>query len=125
MDEQENNIRAILNYGHSFGHVIENLCGYGEYLHGEAIAIGMKIAGEIAYEKGLWNIQELKKQINLLIKYGLPVKIPKLKKAEILRILMGDKKVKDGKMRFVLPTTIGHVAIYNDIKNTDFLKFFD
>ena len=47
-DEQEHGIRAILNYGHSFGHVIENLCGYGEYLHGEAISIGMKIAGEIA-----------------------------------------------------------------------------
>ena len=47
-DEQEHGLRAILNYGHSFGHVIENLCGYGEFLHGEAISIGMKIAGGIA-----------------------------------------------------------------------------
>ena len=50
-DEHENGIRAILNYGHSFGHVIENLCGYGKYLHGEAISIGMIIAGKIAIEK--------------------------------------------------------------------------
>ena len=55
----ENGIRAILNYGHSFGHVIENLCGYGKFLHGEAISIGMNIAGKIAIEKGLWSKEEL------------------------------------------------------------------
>ena len=48
----KNGVRAILNYGHSFGHVIENLCGYGQFLHGEAISIGMNIAGKIAIEKG-------------------------------------------------------------------------
>ena len=66
MDEQEKGIRAILNYGHSFGHVIENLCGYGEFLHGEAISIGMKIAGDIAKEKGLWTKEDSLRQNNLL-----------------------------------------------------------
>ena len=124
MDEQENGIRAILNYGHSFGHVIENLCGYGKFLHGEAISIGMRIAGDIAAEKGLWSDKEAFRQNNLLKNYGLPTDIPKIKKSEILKILMGDKKVKDGKMRFILPTRIGNVEIYDDIKESDFMKFF-
>ncbi len=125
MDEQENGIRAILNYGHSFGHVIENLCGYGEFLHGEAISIGMRIAGDIASELGLWTKDESNRQNNLLLNYGLPIEIPKIKKSAILKILMGDKKVKDGKMRFILPTKIGEVDIYDDIKDSDFLKFFN
>ena len=125
MDEQEKGIRAILNYGHSFGHVIENLCGYGEFLHGEAISIGMKIAGDIASERGLWNEEESLRQNNLLLSYGLPISIPKIEKSKILKILMGDKKVKDGKMRFVLPTRIGNVGIFDDINDSDFLKFFN
>ena len=124
-DEQENGIRAILNYGHSFGHVIENLSGYGKYLHGEAISIGMRIAGQISFEKGLWNIDELVRQNNLLKSYDLPVEIPKFKSNEIMKILMGDKKVKDGKMRFILPTRIGEVGIYENIKESEFLKYFN
>ena len=123
-DEQENGIRAILNYGHSFGHVIENLCGYGEYLHGEAISIGMKIAGEIATEKGLWSKEKSSRQNNLIKSYGLPTQIPKINKKDVLKILMGDKKVRDGKMRFILPKEIGEVDIYDDIEDSLFLKYF-
>ena len=124
-DEKENGIRAILNYGHSFGHVIENLCGYGEYLHGEAISIGMKIAGDIAIEKGLWSEEESLRQDNLIKSYGLPTQTPKINKNDVLKILMGDKKVRKGKMRFILPKGIGEVDIYNDIENSQFLKYFD
>ena len=123
-DEKEHGIRAILNYGHSFGHVIENLCGYGEFLHGEAISIGMKIAGDIALEKGLWSKEDLIRQDNLLKSYSLPTKIPKINKNEVIRILMGDKKVRDGKMRFILPKGIGEVDIYDDIVDSLFLKYF-
>ena len=123
-DEQEHGIRAILNYGHSFGHVIENLCGYGEFLHGEAISIGMKIAGGIALEKGLWSNEEFIRQDNLLKSYSLPTKIPKINKKEVITILMGDKKVRDGKMRFILPKGIGEVDIYDDIVDSLFLKYF-
>ncbi|WP_288262841.1 3-dehydroquinate synthase [uncultured Prochlorococcus sp.] len=123
-DEHEKGIRAILNYGHSFGHVIENLCGYGKYLHGEAISIGMNIAGKIAIEKGLWSQEELEKQKHLLESYDLPTEIPKINKEDVLTILMGDKKVRDGKMRFVLPKGIGEVDIYDDVEDSLFLKFF-
>ena len=124
-DEKENGIRAILNYGHSFGHVIENLCGYGEYLHGEAISIGMKIAGDIATEKNLWFKEDSLRQDNLIKSYGLPTQTPKMKKDKVLTILMGDKKVREGKMRFILPKEIGEVDIYNDIEESEFLKYFD
>ena len=123
-DEKEHGIRAILNYGHSFGHVIENLCGYGEFLHGEAISIGMRIAGDIALEKGLWSKEEFIRQNNLLKSYSLPTKIPKINKNEVIRILMGDKKGRDGKMRFILPKGIGEVDIYDDIVDSLFLKYF-
>ena len=124
-DEKEKGIRAILNYGHSFGHVIENLCGYGEYLHGEAISIGMKIAGDIATEKKLWLKKDSLRQNNLIESYGLPTQTPKIKKNEVMKILMGDKKVRNGKMRFILPIDLGEVDIFNDINETQFLKYFD
>lgn len=123
-DEKEKGIRAILNYGHSFGHVIENLCGYGKFLHGEAISIGMRIAGEIAIEKGLWSSHELQRQNQLIKSFNLPIEIPKINKNDVLTILMGDKKVRDGKMRFVLPKEIGKVDIYDDIEDSLFLKYF-
>jgi len=123
-DEHENGVRAILNYGHSFGHVIENLCGYGKFLHGEAISIGMNIAGKIAIEKGLWSKEELERQQILLESYDLPTEIPKINKEDVLTILMGDKKVRDGKMRFILPKEIGAVDIYDDVEDSFFLKFF-
>ena len=123
-DEQENGIRAILNYGHSFGHVIENLCGYGSYLHGEAISIGMRIAGDISFERGLLSKENLFRQNNLLKEFGLPIEVPKLSKEKVLNILMGDKKVREGKMRFVLAKDIGNVAIFDNINNSDFLKYF-
>jgi len=123
-DEKEKGIRAFLNYGHSFGHVIENLCGYGEYLHGEAISIGMRIAGDIALAKGLWQKEENLRQNKLIKKYGLPIEIPNLKKSDVLKILMGDKKVQEGKMRFILPNNIGKVGIYNDLVEKDFIGYF-
>ena len=112
------------NYGHSFGHVIENLCGYGKFLHGEAISIGMNIAGKIAIEKGLWSQEELERQKHLLRSYDLPTDIPQINKEDVLTILMGDKKVRDGKMRFILPKEIGAVDIYDDVEDSLFLKFF-
>ncbi len=124
-DEEEKGIRAFLNYGHSFGHVIENLCGYGEYLHGEAISIGMKIAGEIALKKGLWSKEESLRQNNLIKSYGLPIEVPNLNRNDVIRILMGDKKVQEGKMRFVLPNRIGEVKIYKNIVESDFANYFN
>ena len=84
----------------------------------------MNIAGEIAINKGLWSKKELERQKNLLKSYDLPIEIPKINKEDVLTILMGDKKVRDGKMRFILPKEIGAVNIYNDVEDSLFLKFF-
>ena len=84
----------------------------------------MNIAGEIAIEKGLWSKEELERQKNLLKGYDLPTEIPKIKKEDVLTILMGDKKVRDGKIRFILPKEIGKVDIYDDVEDSLFLKFF-
>ena len=123
IDEKENGIRAILNYGHTIGHVIENICGYGKYIHGEAIAIGMKVVGDLAANKQLWTTKEAERQTSLIKRYGLPTETPKMNKLEILNILKSDKKVRDGKLRFVLPTKIGKVDIFENITEDEILDF--
>tara|TARA_Y100001968_G_scaffold270183_1_gene261278 strand:- start:5469 stop:6578 length:1110 start_codon:yes stop_codon:yes gene_type:complete len=121
-DEREGGLRAILNYGHTFGHVVENLCGYGKFLHGEAVAIGMIAAGELAVLKGKWNKNDAIRQYELIKKAGLPSKWPKLPLKNILSTLEGDKKVKDGKIRFILPTEIGKVEIFDDISKEEIIE---
>jgi 3-dehydroquinate synthase len=114
-DEREGGLRAILNYGHTLGHVVETLCGYGTWLHGEAVAIGMAAAGEIALAMGLWSTAEQERQLALIRAAGLPVRWPELDPEAVLACLQGDKKVRDGRVRFVLPTAIGAVEIRNDV----------
>ncbi len=114
-DEHEGGLRAILNYGHTLGHVVEALCGYGTYLHGEAVAIGMLAAGEIALALGLWTAGDQARQRQLVAAAGLPQRWPDLELDAVLACLQGDKKVRNGKVRFVLPTSIGSVEIRADI----------
>ena len=85
----------------------------------------MKIAGDIATEKNLWLKDNSLRQDNLIKSYGLPTQTPKIEKDQVIKILMGDKKVRDGKMRFILPREIGVVDIFNDIEESQFLKYFD
>ena len=118
-DEKESGIRAFLNYGHTFGHVIENLCGYGKWLHGEAVAMGMVAVGQLAVQRGLWEESDAKRQKQLIDKAGLPTNWPKLELENVLRSLQGDKKVKNGKVSFVMPLTIGDVRLFNDISNKE------
>lgn len=114
-DEREGGLRAILNYGHTLGHVVETLCGYGTYLHGEAVAIGMVAAGELALELGLWNAADQIRQRAVIAAAGLPGRWPELDNAAVLECLQGDKKVRDGCVRFVLPTGLGSVEIRSDV----------
>ena len=114
-DEREGGLRAILNYGHTLGHVVETLCGYGTYLHGEAVAIGMVAAGELALELGLWNAEDQARQRAVIAAAGLPGRWPELDNAAVLECLQGDKKVRDGCVRFVLPTSLGSVEIRSDV----------
>ncbi len=117
-DEREGGLRAILNYGHTLGHVVETLCGYGTWLHGEAVAIGMAAAGEIALAMGLWTAADQQRQLALIEAAGLPHRWPDLDSAAVLTCLQGDKKVRDGHVRFVLPTAIGRVEIRSDVDAT-------
>ena len=118
-DEKESGVRAFLNYGHTFGHAIENLCGYGKWLHGEAVAMGMVAVGQLAVQRGLWKETEAKRQQRLIEKAGLPSKWPSLEPENVLSSLQGDKKVKDGKVSFVMPLKIGDVKIINNISNQE------
>jgi 3-dehydroquinate synthase len=111
-DEKEAGLRAILNYGHTIGHAVESLTNYEQFVHGEAVAIGMVAAGKIATQMGLWTKAEAKRQDNLIAKTKLPTQIPaELNLDAILETLKSDKKVKAGKVRFVLPSQIGTVTI--------------
>ncbi len=118
-DEKESGVRAFLNYGHTFGHVIENLCGYGKWLHGEAVAMGMVAVGQLAVKRGLWNEIDEKRQKLLIEKAGLPSIWPGLKLESVISSLQGDKKVKNGKVSFVMPLKIGNVKLFNNISNKE------
>lgn len=114
-DEREGGLRAILNYGHTLGHCVETLSGYGTYLHGEAVGLGMLAAGALSRHLGLWSAQEENRQRALIASAGLPLNWPPLDPEAVLACLQGDKKVRQGKVRFVLPTAIGQVQIRDDI----------
>lgn len=117
-DEKESGIRAILNYGHTIGHAVESLTNYEIFVHGEAVALGMVIAGRIAVKMGLWSEEEAHRQDKLIIKAGLPITIPNyLDIEDIIAHLQMDKKVKDGKVRFILPETIGKVKIVEGVRD--------
>ena len=124
-DEREGGLRAVLNYGHTFGHVVETLCGYGTWLHGEAVAIGMVAVGQLALNRGSWTAAETGRQKQLIQRCGLPTAWPDLDPDAVLRTLQGDKKVKDGRLRFVLPTAIGRVEIRDDISRDEILHCLD
>jgi len=114
-DEREGGLRAILNYGHTLGHVVETLTGYRRYLHGEAVAIGMVAAGILSRELGLWSGAEEERQRQLIARVGLPMEAPPLDPEAVRECLLRDKKVRDGRVRFVLPTQIGAVELRDDV----------
>ncbi len=115
-DEKESGLRAILNYGHTIGHGIESLTGYEQINHGEAVAIGMVAASQLAVELGLWTLDCHDRQFALLQKTHLPTRIPaEVAIAGILDTLQTDKKVKSGRVRFILPTDIGQVKITDQV----------
>lgn len=114
-DEKEAGLRAILNYGHTIGHAVESETRYRLVNHGEAVAIGMVAAGQLAVELQLWDRASQERQVTLIKKAGLPTQLPAgIDIEEILEKLQNDKKVKDGRVRFVLPTQIGAAKVTDD-----------
>jgi 3-dehydroquinate synthase len=110
-DEREGGLRRILNYGHTLGHALETITGYRALTHGEAISIGMVYAAKLSERLGLCGPDVTVRQVALLRAFGLPVNLPKVRPADILDCMERDKKVKDGKIHFVLADRIGHVSV--------------
>ncbi len=115
-EREESGRRAILNYGHTFGHAFEAVCGYGEMLHGEAVAIGMLCASRLAESLDLIDGELTRRQSKLLEALGLPTDIPPVDTDKVLTAMQRDKKVAHGQLRFVLPTAMGHVKLIGDIE---------
>ncbi len=121
-DEKESGLRAILNYGHTIGHAVESLTGYTVVNHGEAVAIGMVAVSRLAVELGMWDKDSDARQLALIKKAGLPSQLPAgLDIEAILDSLQTDKKVKSGKVRFVLPERIG-AATVSDRPSADLIR---
>ncbi|WP_371916013.1 3-dehydroquinate synthase [Paenibacillus sp. P3E] len=117
-DEREHGQRAILNLGHTIGHAIEAVGGYGVFLHGEAIAIGM--AGSALLAAKLGRDQAIYEDtVSMLSALGLPVRLPaEYSEDELMEAMMHDKKFKEGKMTFIVPDSIGVVSIVNDVQQS-------
>lgn len=122
LDEKEEGLRAILNYGHTIGHALEALTSYKKYRHGDAVAMGMIYASKIAMEMNLADESVLKRQESLFVKLGLSLKDTELNPDDIVSILYQDKKTIGGKLRFVLPTEIGTVVINDRVNEGTILK---
>jgi 3-dehydroquinate synthase len=115
-DEKESGLRAILNYGHTIGHAVESLTGYKLVTHGEAVAIGMVAAGQIAVQLQQWKPADAERQDALIQKAGLPTQLPSGIDIEaIVDALQTDKKVQAGKVRFVLPTQVGNAIVTDQV----------
>jgi len=115
-DEKESGVRAVLNYGHTFGHVVENLTKYSKYLHGEAVAIGIVMANELAEILGLLSINEAKDIRELLVKCNLPTSFKIDNVEDFYEHFYLDKKSSNGSIAFILPNgSIGTHIIKKDI----------
>ncbi|MGN1356368.1 MAG: 3-dehydroquinate synthase [Succinivibrionaceae bacterium] len=117
-DEREGGVRALLNLGHTFGHAIENFMGYGVRLHGEAVAAGCVIAARLAENMGLISGENVQRITALFAAARLPVDPPEGMTCEdFLQLMVHDKKVKNGRIRYVIPTSIGTAEVFSDIDN--------
>lgn len=122
-DEQEHGVRALLNLGHTFGHAIETGAGYGYYLHGEAVAVGMLMAADLSYRMGWITEGDVERVRNILLAARLPVTVPSQMTAERFLALMAvDKKVQDGAIRLVLLKAIGVAVISDDYDRNELLQ---
>jgi 3-dehydroquinate synthase len=106
-DERETGLRAVLNYGHTLGHAVESLSGYGKYSHGEAVAIGMVAAARFSELKGVSSSVDTARILELIEKLGLPIAVPQFSGDEYSAALIRDKKARDGGITFICNKGIG------------------
>jgi 3-dehydroquinate synthase len=128
-DEREQNLRAILNYGHTFGHAIESATRYTQFLHGEAVGLGMICAARLAVEMGLLDADSERRQRACIGACNLPVAWPEGFKGtavdEAVILMKHDKKSRAGALRFVLPDRIGHVVQRTDVSREQVRQAFE
>lgn len=125
-DEKESGQRALLNLGHTFGHAIETGMGYGEWLHGEAVATGMVLAAELSAQLGWIDASAVERIRALLLKANLPVQAPTaLSSEQFLELMAVDKKVLDGKLRLVLMRGLGESLITSEASTAAIKKVLD
>lgn len=110
-DEKEQGERALLNLGHTFGHAIESYLGYGEWLHGEAVATGMVMAADLSYLMGWITEADLERTKIIIQRAKLPIKCPQIPLDEFLAYMSHDKKVLNGQLRLVLLKSLGQAVI--------------
>ena len=119
-DEREGGIRAVLNFGHTFGHAIERELGFGQWLHGEAVAVGMVIATRISVARGHVDVQVLDGLVHFLASFNLPTSPPpEMGLDDFMRAMQGDKKVQSGKIRFVLLDGLGQACVTADVDQSE------
>ena len=113
-DERESGVRALLNFGHTFGHVIETHEGYGNWLHGEAVAAGMVQAAELSQKIGWLTCDEVARVKRVLALANLPITPPPIEEQTALGLMGHDKKVKHGQIRLILLKSLGKAVITSD-----------
>jgi 3-dehydroquinate synthetase len=113
-DEREHGQRALLNFGHTFGHAIETAEGYGEWLHGEAVAVGMLLAADLSRRMGCVRPADVERIRALLGRAGLPLDAPRIGAGRALQLMGMDKKVLQGRIRLVLLRQVGAGFVSGD-----------
>ena len=114
-DEREGGVRSLLNLGHTFGHAIENAMGYGVWLHGEAVAAGTIMAAELSRRLKLINEYDLERIRRIFQLAGLPIVAPKFLPEDYFSLMKLDKKVEEGRMRFILLNKIGKAMMSHEV----------
>jgi 3-dehydroquinate synthase len=123
-DEKENDLRRILNFGHTLAHAIEKITNYRKYTHGEAVYLGMKFAVALSAKRNYINDETKCKMISLLDRYVIVKKFPKFNIKKLINLMHADKKVENGKINFVLSTNYDTVWCFNDITNDEIKEVY-
>ena len=121
-DEKEKSVRAMLNFGHTFGHAIEKLTGYGNWTHGNAVAVGMVLAARLSEKMSLITPEDVQDIENILTASHLPISLPNMDPGELLAAMKSDKKVKDRNIQLVLLKSIGKAFLTADYPQEDLLS---
>jgi 3-dehydroquinate synthase len=111
LDEKEGGLRAILNFGHTFGHAIEAGMGYGEWLHGEAVGCGMVLAADLSTRVGLLSMEEKSRLEKIIETLKLPTVPPQFGLERYMELMSVDKKAEDGEIRYILLNGLGQAKI--------------